>query len=223
MTLTVYNPVTSRQTDGTFLTNNLSGFQGEQLGADLHGKWYNANIRRNLYSFVIENATLPLFPNIALTTGTNGLVSVCSLQNPASSGVNAEIVSTTLTHNSATTVPGTIAWFGFQNAGAIAIQSPTKGVNLVSYFSNRIGDTPNGQVQTYTSATFSSSTPNVLIYPVDLTADVGAATDANYNLIDKFYDGRLILPPGQTISLASMTAAMPSSNVQVIWAEWPFV
>lgn len=222
MTLTVVNPFGTNYPDGSILPNNASGRQGEQLGADLHGKWYNANVRRNLYSFVLENVSLPLFPNIALTTGTNGLVSVCSLTNPASSGINAELVSTAVTHNNATTVVGTIGWFAFQNANAISLQTLTKGSNLVNYFSSRIGDTPNGQVIPYSAATFSSSAPNVLIYPVDLVANVGAATDANYNLVDKFHDGRIIIPPGQTVSLASMTAAMPSSNVQVVWAEWPF-
>lgn len=222
MTLQVVNPFGTNYPDGTPLTNNVSGRQGEQLGADLHGKWYNANMRRQLFSFVLENVTLPLFPNIALTIGTNGLVSVCSLTNPASSNTLAELVSTTVTHNNATTVVGTLGWFAFQAAGNISLQSPTKGVIFTNYFSNRIGDSPNGQVIPYSSLTFSSNSPNVLIYPVDLTANVGAATDANYNLVDKFYDGRIILPPGQTISFASMTAAMPSSNVQVIWAEWPF-
>lgn len=223
MTLSVYNPVTAKQTDGSFLTNNLAGFQGEQMGADLHGKFYNANIRRNLYSFIVENVTIPLVPQSSITTGTNGLVSVFALNNPASSGVNAEIVSTTVTHNSATTVAGTIAWYGLQAAANAVLQVTTKGTALQQYFSNRIGDTPNGQVTPYTAITFSSSAPNVLVFPCDLVADVGAATDANYNLIDKFHDGRLVLPPGQTVFIGSMTAAMPSSNLQVVWAEWPFV
>ena len=69
MSLTVINPVGSgglTYPDGVTNVNNLSGKQGEQLGADLHGKWFNANVRRGVFTFTTENVSFPLIPIVLI-------------------------------------------------------------------------------------------------------------------------------------------------------------
>lgn len=226
MSLITINPFGTNYPDGSQLANNVSGRQGEQLGADLHGPWYNANVRRNLFSFVLDNASIGNMIGGPGNVATNGLVSTFVLANPASSGVSAELVSTMFGHSNATTVVGTVGWYivpatSSQTATAVA-PTLTKAVAGTNYFSGRVGDTPNGQVIPYTSATFTTTGGGLIATKVENVCTIGAATDVSVTIADKLHFGRVILPPGQTIYLGANTSAMPSANLQVVWAEWPF-
>ncbi len=225
MSLQVYNPAGgtgATYPDGSNLVNNLSGRQGEQLGADLHGKWFNANLRRGLYSFVVGNGTIP---GIGIGA-TNAAAVTFALQNPSGSGVNAEIVSTTLSHDSATTVAGSVGWYTLtatsaQSATAVLPVFATKGVAGTNWFSQRVGDTPSSVVSPFTSVTWTTTGGGLVYVKIDTIGTFGATTDATLNIADKQYEGRLILPPGQTIYLGTTSIGL-SAGAAVTWAEWPF-
>ncbi len=218
MSLTTYNPYGTNFPDGSLLANNLSGKQGEQLGADLHGKWYNSNIRRNLFHFVVDNVALPVIWQLA----TNGTVSTFALWNPPSSNVVAEIVSTSVGNNLATTITNTISWYTVAPNVALTGVFTTKATAGTNYLSGRVGDTPAGGVVPYTSYAFSSAAAIVLLIRQDTIATMGGTTNATTAVIDKQHEGRLILPPGNLITVGVDNAVFGSSSLQVTWAEWPF-
>ena len=211
MALTVYNQMSANIADGSQVANNLSGRQGEQLNANIHGDWYNANMRKGLYTFNVTAVTVPVI--------ASAMASVFSLWNPTSSGTIAEIVSIQSAQVLATTVVDTLGVYFSSGSKALAGTFTTPAVAGTNYFSSRIGDTPNGQVVPYTAYTHSGT-------PVrcDIVSDYGATTDAGFWIAEKQYNGRLILPPGVVISLAMSTAAGTASgtDLQVTWAEWPF-
>lgn len=212
MANTVYNPNTSNVSDGSVPANDLVGKQGEKIVADLHGKWYNAANRKNVFKFSAAAAvTVPV-------GSASNLVSVFTLYNPASSGVMGEIITTELGHSNATTVVNVIAWY-FSPAALSALGTfTTPGVANTNYFSARVGENPAGQIVPYSAYTH-SGTP----VRVDMVATFGAVTDATvWNAAVKTHDGALLLPPGVAISLGTSTATETNCHVGVTWAEWPF-
>ncbi len=205
----VLNPVAANLGDGTQQANNVYGKQGEQLKADLHGKWFVANARKSLFSFNVTNVTVPVV--------AASLVSVFTLYNPPSSGVNAEIILTELGTDSATEVVNTMGWY-FSTPALTALGTfTTKAAALTNYFSGRVGDTPNGGVVPYTAYTH-SGTP----VRIDMVASFGGTTAPGVWQPYKTHDGALILPPGVAMSLAASTGAFAGLDVGVKWAEWPF-
>jgi hypothetical protein len=201
----VADPTQTQQADGN--TPPLSsGRQGEQLASEVHGKFYTANYRKKLFGFNVTAVTVPVV--------TSGLVSVFTLYNPPSSNVNAEIVDTEIGQVLATTVVDTIGWY----YSTALLTSKGTFSTAGTAFSGIVGGGQAANVIPYSGYTH-SGTP-VLI---DQIAVFGAVTDAGVWQISKFYDGRLILPPGIAMSVAMSTAAGTISglNIAARWIEWP--
>lgn len=212
MTGIVYNPNSANLADGILPANDLVGKQGEKLSADLHGKYFNAAMRRNIFKF---NRTAVTVPVVAAT-----LVSVFSLYNPPGSGVVAEIVSTEIGQVLATTVVDTLGWYFSSGSNATGATFTTPAVANVDFLSGRVGDVPAAQCVPYRAVTH-VGTP----VRIDMVAAFGAVTDAVVlPSLAKSHDGALIVPPGVLISLAMSTAAGTASGLDLglTWAEWPF-
>lgn len=207
----VLNPISAVLGDGTQQTNNVFGKQGEQLGADMHGKWYNAAMRKGAFKFFVTAVTVPVV--------ASGLVSVFTLWNPPASGVLAEIIYTGVGQVLATTVVDDIGWYSSSAALTAAGTFTTPAVANTNWLSARVQDTPAGQVKPYLAYTH-SGTP----VKADHVGTFGAVTDAQVFSLIKFHEGSLILPPGIAMSLAMSTAAGTTSGLsaEVEWAEWPF-
>ncbi len=208
----VANPVSAKLGDGIQQANNLYGVQGEQLKADLHGRWWNAGVRKSVYTFNVTAVTVPMV--------ASALVSVFTLYNPPGSGVLAEIVRTDIGTVVVPTVVNTMGWY-FSTATLTAAGTfTTKAVALSTYFSGRVGDTPSGGVVPYTAYTHSGT-------PVrcDLVATLAGTTSPALLQLFKNHEGTLILPPGIAMSFATSTAAQTASAIDlgVTWAEWPFI
>lgn len=214
MANTVYNPNTSNLTDGTLPANDLAGKQGEKIVADLHGKYFNAAIRKNVFRANVTAQTIPVI--------ASGLVSKFSLYNPPGSGVIAEIISTEVGQVLATTVVDVLAWYFSSTTATAAATFTTVGVANTNYFSARAGDVPSGQVQFYSAMTMTATTP----VRIGMVASFGATTDAVViPAMIAQHDGTLLLPPGISMHLAMSTAAGTATGLDlgVVWAEWPFV
>jgi hypothetical protein len=181
-----------------------SGRQGDLLTTELHGKAFIANYRGKLFEANVANVILPL-------TGAT-LVSVFTLYNPPTSGVNMELTSTLVANVAATTVVNTVGWYystatltskgGFATAGTVQ--------------SGMVGNSPGNKGQ-FCSAFTHSGTPVLC----DIVAGYGATSNTGPGVAYKFYDGQLILPPGIAMSLALSTAVMTGLSLEARWAEWP--
>lgn len=201
----VADPTQTAQPDGN-TPPLLSGRQGEQLASEVHGKFYTGNYRGKLFSFNVTAVTIPAI--------ANNLVSVFSLYNPPGSGVNAELVDTELGQVLATTVVDVAGWY-YSNAAATAKGTFTTAGTPQSGI---IGSGVAGKVIPYSAYTH-AGTP----VRIDIIGSFGATTDAGLSLPMKFYDGRIILPPGIAMSVAMSTAAGTASGLDISarWIEWP--
>lgn len=206
----VLNPASALLGDGTQAANNVFGKQGEQLNADLHGKWFNGNSRKSLFAARATGLTVPVI--------AASLVSVFTLYNPPGSGVMAEIVRTEIGQVLAATVVDDVNWYSSSAVLTAAGTFTTPGVAGTNYFSGRVGDTPNGQVKFFSAYTHSGT-------PVwaDYVATYGATTDSATQLV-KWHEGTLLLPPGIAMSLAMSTTISTASGLSMAatWVEWPF-
>lgn len=207
----VLSPTSALLGDGTNQANNVFGKQGEQLGADLHGKWFNANMRKGMFKFTVSAVTIPVV--------AASLVSVFTLYNPPGSGVLAEIIYTQVGQVNATTVVDDRNWYFSTAVLTAAGTFTTPAVGGTNYFTGRVGDTPNGQVKPFSAYTH-SGTP----VKCDAVSTIGAVTDAGAFSVVKWHEGTLLLPPGIAISLANSTAVDGGafSSIDCAWAEWPF-
>lgn len=212
MAVTVVNPNTANVADGYQPAHPIGGRQGEQLIAQMHGKYFAANLRKNVFKF---NVTA-----VAVTVVANNLVSVFGLYNPPGSGVIAEMISTEVGQDAAATIVDTLGWY-FSNATLSAAATfTTLAAANTNYFSGRVGDVPSGAVRPYTAVTHSGT-------PVrcDIVCSWGATTDAGLFSVPKQHDGALLLPPGILMSLAVSTTITTAVGLDLAcsWAEWPYV
>jgi hypothetical protein len=201
----VTDPTQTAQPDGS-TPPFTTGRQGEQLASEIHGKYYTANYRGKLFEV---NATTITVPVNAAT-----LVGVFSLLNPAGSGVNMELVDTSVNQTNATTVVDQVGWYFSSATKTAASTFATAGtVN-----SGMVGASPANKAQFYTLTTF-NGTPVLC----DVIGGYGAVTNTTAGGICKIYDGRLIVPPGISISVAMSTAAGATTGLalEARWVEWP--
>lgn len=183
-----------------------AGNQGDLLVSELHGKHFSANYRGKVF---VATAAAVTVPAIAAS-----LVSVFTLWNPPGSGVNMELIETTVVPVLATTVVDGIGWYfstaALTAAGTFTTAGTPQPLNVGAGFIS---------AGKFYSAYTHSGTPVL----VDLIGGFGATTDAVSSMPQKFYDGRLILPPGIAMSIAMTTAAGTGSGLTLSasWQESP--
>lgn len=198
------NPYLSTQAASSTLQNDFTGAGGEKLVSDAHGKWYNANRAGRLYTYNVTAVTLPV---VAAT-----LASKFSLYNPASSGVNLEIVRFDIGVVLATTVVNTVGLYYSTGAVAAAATFTTPATAL----SCMVGNSPTNAGIPYSALTHSGT-------PVrhSVLGFFGAVTTTAANLWKFDADGAIIVPPGTIVSVAMSTAASTSTSfdVGVTWLE----
>ena len=196
-------PAQSSNPDGAEIFA-LGGKQGDALVSELHGKHYTANYRGKMFAATAAAVTLPV--NAA------SLVSVFTLWNPPASGINMEIVEVSVVNVLATTVVDAVGWYfstaALTAAGTFTTAGTTQPLNVGAGFTS---------AGRFYSAYTHSGTPVL----VDIIGGYGAATDQTG--ITKFYDGRLILPPGIAMSVAMSTTASTGSGITLSasWQESP--
>jgi len=199
----VTDPTQTAQQDGS-VPPFTSGRQGDQLVTEIHGKAYVANYRGKLYEANVVNVIVPVV--------ASALVSVFTLYNPVSSGVNMEIVSALCANVAATTVVNVVGWYystavltskgGFATAGTVQ--------------SGMVGASPANKGLFYSAYTH-SGTPVLC----DVIGGYGATSNATTGINYKFYDGQLVLSPGIAMSVAMSTAVQTGLAIEARWCEWP--
>ena len=182
------------------------GRQGELLAAEIHGQFYTPAYRGKLFQASTSAATFPVV--------TATVTSVFTLYNPPGSGVNAELIYTTLTTQTATTVVNTVGWyFSAAPSGALGTFTAKGTVN-----SAKLGAPVANNVLFYTTYVH-SGTPTL----GDVVGGFGATTNIAPAFPFKWHNGGLILTQGCAISLLMSTAAGTGSafGAECKWAEWP--
>jgi hypothetical protein len=201
----VGDPTQTSQPDA----NNVSFLQGRQselLASEIHGQAYTANYRGKLFQAAVSAVTFPVV--------TATVAAVFTLYNPPGSGVNAELIYTTMTMQLSTAVVDTIGWYFGTPPQSQASTFTTKGtVN-----SGKLGASVGNNVLFYSAMTWSGT-------PVlgDVVGGFGGTTNTTAQFPYKAHNGSLILPQGVAMSLLTSTTvgATTGWGAETKWVEWP--
>ncbi|MGH6796609.1 MAG: hypothetical protein ACREDH_15750 [Methylocella sp.] len=198
----VVNPDTS-------LTEFSTGRHGQLHTSDIHGRYYAAASRGNLFvsSTLVAGVTVPA-PAVTLA-------SKAGMVNPVGSGVNMELVALGI---SSVTIEVALKNFAleFQLAASTTGGSPTSVTKLTANSSPLSvgGSTAKGYA--YTAATMTNAAANTLILPLFgnyLTAIGATQTYFPFN-------GEIVMGP-DTVMAITCVAALAAVQVVYIWSEWP--
>lgn len=201
------NPAQTNTADGQQGTMNL-GKQNEQLMAEIHGPWFTSAIRGNLFNFNVTAITVNKI--------SAAFVSTFALYNPASSGKIAEIVDMDFGLLSATTLADVfgVYWQGAPASSAATFTTPSVfGTNTFGGAPGKAGNS----VIPYTALTHSGTPARVSILNSFNSSGFVLGTPVHYD-----YNGKLLLYPGDLISVATSTTVWTASAVDmsIRWAEW---
>lgn len=209
MTVQPQNPFLVSQAPGSAPTNESGGRGGEVMILETHGKYYTGTYYGRTYSFNVTAQTIPVI--------ASGLASKSSLYNPPTSTVNLELIDIDIGMVSASTVVDVVGiyWDGPTKAGLATLT--TVGVFGTNWFSGLLGGNA-GQGNPYSALTH-TTTP----VRVDIVTFFGAVTTTAAAPDHKDYDGKIILPPGNLISVALSTGAAAGAfmDVGIRWMECP--
>lgn len=183
-----------------------AGVHGQLETADVHGKWFEANYRNKVFSFNVTAVTVPVV--------ASGLVSVFTLYNPPGSGVVAELISAQVGQVLATTVVDDVGWYS-SSAALTALGTFT---TIAQARAGQMQAPAANAVKPYSAYTHSGT-------PIreDIIGTFGATTNPTAQVLQKKYEGELLIPAGIAASVAMSTAAGTASGLGVgaTWAEWP--
>lgn len=200
----VGNPATTSNPDSS---NPISGLgrQGEQLASELHGKFYTACYRGNVFT-----TSVPASGSLTLPTTLATLASKFCLLNPSGSGKNFELIRLDYFINSATEVVNTL---GMTKSTQVAAALGTLTAGVVN--NTNINGGLASQALFYVAATHTDT-------PVWYKSLLGVnATAVGYFQSRYEFDGTVILPPGNCIDLVMSLGAQANSIPDLMWAEWP--
>lgn len=204
----VQNPATLQNSDNSQPILSV-GRNGDALVSEVHGKYYAAAARGNL--FVMSS----LIAGVALPVNAATLVSKFTLYNPAGSGKNLELIEFTAGITSATEVVDGIL-LGWQTGVAAAgvpgtlTSAPTKASTLLGQGLTSIANA-------YTAATLTNGAV-LPEYPLGMAFDATAAGRSG-NFVYQF-DGKIIVPPDTLVTFMTNIVAETALTCGLTWAEW---
>ena len=204
-----------KNSDGV-VSKARGGKNGEQIVSGLHGDYYEAASRGQVFtaSTVIAGVVVP----VAAAT----LNSKFTLWNPAASGVNVELISIFLMADNATTVAGVHSLMIQRNLTSND-GIPTTVTTLCPSLPAGLGGA--SQVTVAAQATLTNAqipgvatAPYIGVWPL---GGYGAVTSTGMADLTHNFNGKLILAPDSLVALVQMRAATVASFCQVCWAEYP--
>lgn len=193
--------------------NIPSGPQGEEIVAELHGKFYTAARAGNVFllATAVAGTVIPV-------QATN-LVSTFTLYNPLTSGKNVELISYSLGVLNATTVVGDVSLY-FQTGVGNTVTVP--GTLTVLPIRNvLLGGGLSTICSGYSAATL-VNTVGTNAFRGPTLATFGAVTTTADNPIRYDFDtAPIIMPPGSLITVAGSAAQTQAMTQNLTFAEWP--
>ena len=191
------------------------GQLGDVIVSELHGRYYETNYRRNMYSGVLTAGTTT---SAALATSFTGLM----LYNPPNSTVNVAVNKIGMSFIVAFGAAAAVGIMTAQTMTPLATFS-TSNTAIKSNFVGRAG-VPAGQAQVYSSATIASAEPGLpgiqMIFGSGLTGAITTVPQVPGFWVD--LEGSLILPPGAYMATYTSTASGGSGMfASFTWEEIP--
>lgn len=190
--------------------------EGGQSVGHIHGKYYEAAMRGNLFY-----ASTVIAGKVVLVAAAT-LAAVFTVRNPAGSGKNLELISFHWGPTSATTVVNTIGLLKQTNltGGEGVPTSLTSG----SIHSLGIGGTSIANfysVATLTNAAIPGAVGSTVPIPFYVMMSNAATTDTAGHEMQHFFDGRMILQPDSLVSVCTNITTATVATMGMCWSEWP--
>jgi hypothetical protein len=186
---------------------------GVQIVSEMHGKYYEQNVRGHLYTGTSASTGIAL---IAPAAGGGHP----TLWNPAGSGVNVSVVKLMLSWVSGNNAPGAIEWAYVLNTGSsVATGAPIATATLVGPLGILGGTWTPKAKWSPTTNTFTAAP--VFLRPTGLSLFTGISTTAvaPFTMIEN-YDGDFVIGPGTAICLCTQMATTTAVfQVGVTWEE----
>lgn len=190
------------------------GAEGEQLAAEVHGKWYHRAKAGQLFigSTALAGTTIPV--NAA------NLVSTFTLVNPVGSGVNLELARYKVgVAGTTTAVIGGLALVGQSAYSSSVFVTPTSQTVLTPRLA-LYGSAASGSSKALLLAAGTlTGTPEVVDSLGISFGTTGAQPGPVSNVYD--FDGHLVLVPGSLITVVSTAAQTQPMQQSFVWAEVP--
>jgi len=196
-----------------------SGYEGQLVVSDLHGRYFEAALNGNM--FVAQAATAGIALIVAATTGNHP-----TLWNPAGSGVVLEIVSLELVWISGVNAPGALYWHETNPAGSniAATGSPVITFTHVAQSNMFRGSEKVSKARwAPATCTFAVAPTFLMGAGISLNTMAAASTNAPF-VLKRDYEGGFIVGPGVAISLctqAATTTALMGVNIFYVESKIP--
>ena len=198
---------------------------GEILTSDVHGRFYESNIRNNIYC---AGMTTTAINNATFTTATtnNTTTPILGVWNPAGSGKNLVILQARLqaTITAATaTGGGAFVWMVGTATGAASTGTAPRNRNMLvasgSVAKDMSGVALTGLTVTLAFLDTSGLSAGAVASFSEVGTAVGFVPAQGGTCIDNI-DGALIVPPGFVLSLQCTTTPVAHSAASsLIWEE----
>lgn len=197
----VASPAAANNADGA-IVSQMMGKQGEALMSEVHGKWYNAAIRGNLFigSTAAAGTTVPVSSATAATF---------TLYNPIGSGVNVELVR----YNAGSTTTTLVAGGILLGLASNLIVAPTS-VTALTTRAALLGGNAAAKARLYSVATIVATTDFYTMFSVSATSGLGPNFSHDF-------DGSVVLAPGSLAHVCAFAAQTQTWDQTFVWAEWP--
>src|SRR5690348_15605547 len=204
----VRNPSKETHSDGDTVALSL-GKEGYQHVGDVHGRWYSAARRGNLFisTTAIAGVTVPA----PATT----LASKAGIRNPLGSGVNVELVALGI---GSVTIEVALKQFvmEFQINASTTGGIPTSITDLTAYSLPLGTGTGASVAKAYSAATMTNAAANPIVMPIFRNYLTAVGDTPCYFP----FNGEIVMGP-DTVMAITCTAALAAVNMTYIWAEWP--
>ena len=190
--------------------------EGATLDTNLHGKYYEAASRGQVFyaSTVIAGKVVV----VAAAT----LAATFTVQNPAGSGKNLELITFHWGPTSATTVVNTIGLLKQSNLSTGA-GIPT-GLTSGSIHALGVGGTSVANfysIATLTNVAIPGAVGSAVPIPFYIMMSNAATTDTAGHEMVHYFDGRLIVQPDALVSVCTNITSATIATMGLCWAEYP--
>jgi hypothetical protein len=207
----VRGPASTPASDGDFVPLSMSR-DGAQHIVAIHGQWYTAARRGNLFiaSTAAAGVTIPV-------EDTSNLASTAGMVNPLGSGVNMELVALGIISTTAPVAvkPNVIC---FQKNLSTSGGAPTSVTALTAHAMPLSSGNATAKCVAHSVATFTNSAEmaprlNMLGTAVTAVGEVGKGWFT--------FDGMVVMGPDTAMAIVNSVTALAGQQVTYVWAEWP--
>lgn len=207
----VSNPSLTPNNDGDLVPLGVSR-DGAQHIMQIHGQWYGASRRGNLFiaSTAAAGVTIPV-------EDTTNLASTAGIVNPITSGVILELVGLMISNTTIDVAvkPNVVC---FQKNLSTSGGPPTSVTPLTAHSQPLSLGATVAKCVAHSAATFTNSVemaPRLNLIPSISTA-VGTGSQAWYQ-----FNGEVTMGPDTAMAIVNSVTAIAGHQITYLWAEWP--